>query len=254
MIHKAVLCWNTIFGVFNKTQLCGHERVQLEKNKHLPKIGGRLPKCWKVFFVVCFFLVVLFFVACVFVLLFCKKAPKGYFPAICSPKRPALKCVFSSFSVFFPCFAFVFQNYNLFLCFLSINSFWEKTLCGDFFCLSYLSFTFLMLASFFETNFLASPFWNPSCFCFWHVFLLLFLFLFSWCMFLPFCFDVSFVFVTFYFVFTLFLFCFSFAFRQWKKHCFPCNASVFCHVGFEVVDFFPVSCFCYCFFLCCFPV
>ena len=28
------------------------------------------------------FLVVLFFVACVFVLVFCKKAQKGYFPAI----------------------------------------------------------------------------------------------------------------------------------------------------------------------------
>ena len=169
----------------------------------------------KGFFGVCFFcfLVVLFFVACVFVLVFCKKAQKGYFPAIlevfclfCSPKRPVLKCFFSSFSVFFPGFPFFFPfKIPFFLCFLSINPFLEKILCGGFFCHFILSFPFLMFASFFETNFLTSPFWNPSCFCFWHFFCC-----FCFC-FHGVCFCLSVLMLAlFCYVFILFWFCFCF--------------------------------------------
>ena len=75
VIPKSCALLKTLFySVFSKTQLCRHERMQLEKN---PKIT----KMQKGFLLVCFFcfLVVLFFVACVFVLVFCKKAQKGYF-------------------------------------------------------------------------------------------------------------------------------------------------------------------------------
>ena len=68
---KAVLCWKHYFySVFSKTQLCRHERMQLEQKQNLPKIGvvcqnAKRSFFWYVFFC---FLVVLFFVACVFVL------------------------------------------------------------------------------------------------------------------------------------------------------------------------------------------
>ena len=119
------------------------------------------------------FLVVLFFVACVFVLLFCNKAQKGYFPAILElfvyfvpPKGLFLNVSFLPFlfSFLVPLLSSLSKFH--FFCFSSINPFLEEILCGGFWCLSFLSFPFFMVASFFETNFLASPFWNPSCFCF----------------------------------------------------------------------------------------
>ena len=181
--------------------------------------------------------------------LFCKTAQKRlfscnfrvYFVYFVPPKMVIffLFCFLSLFSFCLP-----FQNSNGFLCFLSINPFLDKTLCGGFFCLSFLSFPFLMFASFFETHFLASPFETHVAFVFGiFCFLLLFLFLFSWCMFLPFCFDVGFIFVMFLF----FLFCF-----QTMKTLFSLKFYCFCHVGFKVVYFFSISCFCFClFFLCC---
>ena len=66
----------------------------------------------KVFYL---FSVVLLIVLCVFVLLVCKKAQKGYFPAVfeafflfSSPKGLSFKSFFSSYYVLFPCFPFVF--------------------------------------------------------------------------------------------------------------------------------------------------
>ena len=129
-----------------------------------------------------------------------------------------------------------------FLCFCPSTPYWKRSLVGVISVFLYLSFPFLMFASFFETHFLTSPFWNPSCFCFWHFFLLLFLFMFSWCMFLPFCFDIGlFLFCCFFdCVFVWFLVCF----QTMIKHCFPCNSSVlFCHVGFKVVYFFQFHVF-----------
>ena len=70
-------------------------------------------------------------------------------------------------------------------------------------------------------------------------------------MFLPFCFDVGFVFGMFSFVLVLFLLCFLLCFDRLRKHCFPCNSSVFSHVGYKVVLYlFSFMClFLICFFL-----
>ena len=130
---KLVLCWKHYFySVFSKTQLCRHERVQLEKKQKFTKNSGLFAKMQKgVFFWSVFFWWFCFLFACVFVLLFCK--------------RHVLKCLFSSFSVFFPCSPFVFPfKIPYLLCFLSINPFLEKILCGGFFCLSFL-FVFSVL-------------------------------------------------------------------------------------------------------------
>ena len=56
--------------------------------------------------------------------------------------------------------------------------------------------------------------------------------------------------------FVLFLSCFCFvscfAFTDNEKHCFPCNSSILSHVGYKVVLYYSVTCFCSClFFLCC---
>ena len=129
VIPKSCALLKTLFySVFSKR----HERMQLEKNKSVAKNRGCLPKCKKVFFGMFFFcfLVVLFFVACVFVLVFCKKAQKGYFPAIfevfclfCSPKRPVFKILLFFLICFLFWFSFClpFENSILSLCFLSIS-------------------------------------------------------------------------------------------------------------------------------------
>ena len=92
---------NAILIVFSAKHSFAEIKECKLKNRSLPIIGGCVT-CKKVFFVflgglVCFF--------CVFVLLFLKKAQKGYFPAffsiskLRSPKRP--KSVFSSHYVIF---------------------------------------------------------------------------------------------------------------------------------------------------------
>ena len=168
------------------------------------------------FFLVRFFcfLVVLFFVACVLVLVFCKKAQKGYFPAIlevfclfCSPKRPVFKILFFFLFCFLFWFSFCipFQNSILSLCFLAISPFLENiNIFGFFIC--FLFFPFLMFACFIQTNFPNIPFLKPKLLSFWLFiyFFCCFCFLFSYFMFLPFCFDVGFVFGMFYFVIVLF--------------------------------------------------
>ena len=127
----------------------------LIKNKNFTKIGGGLPECKRVFFGMffCCFLVVLFLVACVLVLVFCKKAQKGYFPAIlevfclfCSHKRPALKCFISSYFVFF-CFCLSFQQ-SIFIFFLCINNFLENINVFGFFLFLFLAFSFLNVCLF----------------------------------------------------------------------------------------------------------
>ena len=78
---KAVLRWKHYFySVFSKTQLCRHERMQLEQNKKLPKIGVVCQNAKRSLFGMFFcFLVVLFFVACVFVLCFVKRPKTAIF-------------------------------------------------------------------------------------------------------------------------------------------------------------------------------
>ena len=121
----------------------------LIKNKNLPKIVVVCQNAKRSFFGMFFFcfLVVLFFVACVFVLVFCKKAQKGFFPAIlevfclyCSHKRHVLKCFFSSYFVFFG-FSLSFKNPFLNL-FLSINPFLTKDSLWGFFSFFLLVFSF----------------------------------------------------------------------------------------------------------------
>ena len=113
----------------------------------------------KGFFLVCFFcfLVVLFFVACVFVLVFCKKAQKGYFPAIlevfclfCSPKRPVFKILLFFLFCFLFWFSFClpFQNSILSLCFLAISPFLENINIFGFFIFLFLAFSFLNVCLF----------------------------------------------------------------------------------------------------------
>ena len=102
-----------------------------------------------------------------------------------------------------------------------------------------------MLVSFNQT-FLISHVWNPSCFHFLVVNLFHLLFLFCvfmfpvsafrfWCWL---CFGVFyFVLGPFYFVIVLF-FVSYFACTDYEKHGFPCNASVFSHVGYKVGLYF----------------
>ena len=144
-------------------------------------------------FLVCFFcfLVFLFFVACVLVLVFCKKAQKGYFPAVlevfclfCSHKRPALKCFISSYVVFFWLLSF-FSTIHFYIFCCPSTTFWKTLMFLVSFFFFFLPFPFLMFACFFQTNFPNIPFFEIQfvfvfgCF----FFLLLLLVLFSLCMF-----------------------------------------------------------------------
>ena len=88
-----------------------------------------------------------------------------------------------------------------------------------------------MFACLCETNFPNIPFSNPTCFNCWLFPILLCLYLFSCSMFLLFCFMLALLLVCYYFVVVLFLFCFLICFQTMKKHCFPCNSSVFSYVG-----------------------
>ena len=107
---------STIFIVFSEKHSFAIMKECNLKKTNLPKEGGLFAKTQKGVFCS---LVVLFFCCLCFVFCFFVKRPKkGYFLQfsrvffffflISSPKRPVLKCLLSSFSVFFPCFAFVF--------------------------------------------------------------------------------------------------------------------------------------------------
>ena len=142
--------------LFSKTQLCRHERMQLEQKQIFTKNRGCLPKCKKVFFLVCFFcfLVVLFFVACVLVLVFCKKGPKRLFSrnfkgflSILFPQKACLKVFFFFLFCFF-CFCLPFQNSILSLCFLAISPFLENINIFGFFFFLFLAFSFLNVCLF----------------------------------------------------------------------------------------------------------
>ena len=185
-------------------------------------------------FLVCFFcfLVVLFFVACVLVLVFCKKAQKGYFPAIlevfclfCSHKRPVLRCFFSSYFVFFA-FVFSFKTPFYPFAFWPSAPFWKTLICLVSFFFFFLFFPFLMFACFFQTNFPNIPFLKSNLLSFLAVsFFLLFLFLFWLCMFQPFGFFVVMLALFLVFFWFCFVFCFCllscFGSSLWKKTVFP---------------------------------
>ena len=150
-------------------------------------------------FLVCFFFFLHFggFVFCClcFVLVFCKKAPKGYFPAIlevfclfCSHKRPVLKCFFSSYFVFLLLSSL--SKIHFLFAFYPSTPFYRRLFVG-FLSFSFcLPFPFLRFACLSDTNFPNIPFLKSNLLSFLAVsfFFLLFLFLFSLCMFQPFCF------------------------------------------------------------------
>ena len=232
---KAVFCWKHYFySAFSKTQLCRHERMQLEQKQKFTKNRGCLPKCKKVFFwYVCFcFLVVLFFVACVLVLVFCKKkGPKRLFScnfrgflSILFPQKACLK-VFLFFLFCFFAFVFPFKTPFYPFAFWPSAPFWKTLIfLVSFFFFFFLLFPFLMFACFFQTNFPNIPFWNPICFRFW-------LFLFSVVLVFVLVVYVSafvfFCYAGFVFGFFLVLFCVLFCLIScfgsslWKKAVFP---------------------------------
>ena len=117
VIPKSCVCWEHFLECFQRnTDLQTSKSVTRKKTKlyQIPNIRSCLPKCKKVFFG-------LFF--SVFVLLFCKKAQKGYFPEIseffllCSPKRPVFQILlfFLFCYLFWLSFCLPFQN-SIFLC------------------------------------------------------------------------------------------------------------------------------------------
>ena len=76
-----------------------------------------------------------------------------------SPKGLSLKSFFSSYSVFFSGFPFVFPFKSpFFLCFLSISPVLENTIIFGCFYLPFLLFPFLMFACSFNQTFLKSHF------------------------------------------------------------------------------------------------
>ena len=96
---------------------------------------------------------------CAFYFLFGKK-PKRLFSCnfrvfvFVSPKGLCLTPFFSSYSVFFSGFPFVFPfKTPFFLCLLSINPFWKIFIFLVSLSFFFLPFPFLMFAGFFQTNF-----------------------------------------------------------------------------------------------------
>ena len=197
----------------------------LIKNKNLPKIGVVCQNAKRLFLVYIYiyiyiiffcFLVVLFFVACVFVLVFCKKAPKGYFPAIlevfclfCSPKRPVFKILLFFLFCFFSGFPFVFPFKTPFYPFAFWPSapFWKTLIFLVSLSFLFLPFPFLMFACFFQTNFPTIPFLKPKLLSFW---LFIYFICCSCFCFHCVCFSLSVFMLALFLVF--FCFCFVFCF------------------------------------------
>ena len=194
------------------------KECNLNKNKNLPKIEVVRQNA-KRSFSVCFFcfLVVLFFVACLLVLVFVKKAQKGYVPAIlevfclfCSHKRPVLRCFFSSY---FVCFAFVFPFKTPFYPFAFWPSapFWKTLIFLVSLFFFFLLFPFLMFACFFQTNFPNIPFLKSNLLSFLAVsffsVVLVFVLVVYVSTFLFFCCYAGFVFGVFFWFCFVFCFC-----------------------------------------------
>ena len=150
------------------------------------------------------------------------------FWSILFPQKACLK-LFLFFLFCFFAFVFPFEN-PFFLCFLSINPFLGKTLCGGFFCFSFACLSFPNVCLFiWKQTFLTSPFWNPSCFHFWQFIFSSVALLF---VFMVYVFSLSVSMLALFSVFFVFVLCFGFclvscfAFSLWKN-CFPCNSGVF---------------------------
>ena len=265
---KAVFCWKHYFySAFSKTQLCRHERMQLEQKQKFTKNRGCLPKCKKGLFLVCFFFAFWWFcflLPVFWFLCFVKKGPKRLFScnfrgllSILFPQKACLKVFLFFLFCFFFAFVFPFKTPFCPFAFWPSAPFWKTLIFLVSFFFFFLLLPFLMFACFFQRNFpnipflksnllsfLAASFFCCSCFCFGcvcfslSVFLLL-CWLCFWCFF-------GFV-LCFVFVFFLVLV------PVYEKSCFPCNSSVFWVLLDNRVVRFYVLCFCPCLFvLCCF--
>ena len=138
---QAVFCWkHYVYSAFSKTQLCRHERVWLEKNQNLTKIGGWFARIQKGVFLSFFSFGV--FLLCVSVLLLClKNFPKLLFScifrgflSILFPQKACLKLFL--FFLFFFAFVFPFKNPFFSLRFVHQPRFRKDSLWG-FFCFSF---------------------------------------------------------------------------------------------------------------------
>ena len=188
------------------------KECNLKSTKIYRKLGVVRQNAKRCFWYVFFLVVVCVFSLC-FALLFCKKAQKGYFPAIlevfflfCSPNRPVFKVLpFFPFCFFFP-FCLPFQNSVFSLLFVHQPLF--GFFGGAILFLFFLPFPFLMFACLFQTNFPNISFLKPKLLSCW-LFIYFFCCLLLWCMFLPFCFYAGFVFGMFFFCYC-FVSCFAF--------------------------------------------
>ena len=151
VIPKSCALLKTLFPIVlsAKHSFADMRECNLKKTKNLPKKGGGLPECKKVFFGSFFeiwwfsFFVSLCF--CAFALY--TIAQNGYFPAFlevfrlfCSHKRPVFNCFFSFYFVFFFLrFYLPFQKSIFSLLFVHQPLFRKDSLWG-FFCFSLLAF------------------------------------------------------------------------------------------------------------------
>ena len=163
---KAVLCWKHYFySVFSKTQLCRHERMQLEQKQTFTKNRGCLPKCKKVFFwyVFCVFWWFCFLLP-VFLFLCFVKGPKRLFScnfrvflSILFPPKACLKVFFFFLFCFFLLLSSLSKIHFLFA-FYPSTPFYRRLFLGFLFFFFCLPFPFLRFACLFDTNFPNIPF------------------------------------------------------------------------------------------------
>ena len=250
VIHKScVLLKTQFYCVFSQTQLCRNKECKLKIHKFTKKYGvvcQHTKRCFLfVFFVFGWFSFFFFWVVVLFG--WKKSHKKGIFckfRVFClfwSPKRPVFKILL----FFFCCFFLVFllsslSNSIFFLWFFVLSPFLDSLsffFGRAFFCLSFLlPFPLQMFACLFETNFLNIRLLKPKSLS---------------------CLAVCFYFSCFYFCFHAFRFCLSgfmlallsvcvsmvfvlflVMLSDYEKQSFPCNSSVFRHVGYKVVYFF----------------
>ena len=215
VIPKSCFLLKALFySVFSETQLCRNTRVQLENKKNLPRIGGCLPACKKVFFCLCFLLFFwwfCFFFVC-FILCLEEKTKKAIFLQfqsilLFSPQRLVFKILLFFLFCFLFWFSFClpFQNSIFFSAFCPSTPFWKALIFLVSLSFFFLPFPFLMFACFFQTNFPNIPFLKPKLLSFLVVYLFIQLCV---VVFHVSCFCLSVLMLALFFVIVLFMFCF----------------------------------------------
>ena len=161
----ACLCCQSCFlCVFSEHGFAEIKECKLQRKQKLGVVCHHVRR----YFLILGVLLVVLFVCCLCFCFFGGESPKKAiscslrgFSSFVPPKALSLKSFSSSCSVFNPCFPLhSLSKFHIFLCFLS-------KLLGGFFSRSCFAFPLLMLACFFETNFLNIPFSKPTYFHFW---------------------------------------------------------------------------------------